>query len=35
MINLLERILRMPRVILTIMVILLGSGLSAYLSLPK
>ena len=35
MINFLERILRMPRVIMTIMVILLGAGLSAYLSLPK
>jgi multidrug efflux pump len=35
MIDFLERLLRMPRVILTIMLILLGSGLSAYLSLPK
>jgi multidrug efflux pump len=35
MIDFLERILRMPRVIMTVMVILLGAGLSAYLSLPK
>lgn len=35
MINLLERILRMPRVVMTIMVILLGAGLSAYVTLPK
>jgi multidrug efflux pump len=35
MINLLERLLRMPRVVMTVMVILLGAGLSAYISLPK
>ncbi|GLQ10203.1 acriflavin resistance protein [Devosia yakushimensis] len=35
MINFLERILRMPRVVLTVMVLLLGAGLSAYLTLPK
>ncbi|WP_108395824.1 efflux RND transporter permease subunit [Devosia submarina] len=35
MIDFLERLLRMPRVILTVMVLLLGAGLSAYLSLPK
>lgn len=35
MINFLERILRMPRVVLTVMVLLLGAGLAAYLTLPK
>jgi len=35
MINFLERLLRMPRVVMTVMVILLGAGLSAYISLPK
>jgi multidrug efflux pump len=35
MIDFLERILRMPRVVLTVMVLLLGAGLSAYVSLPK
>jgi len=35
MIDFIERILRMPRVVLTVMVILLGAGLSAYISLPK
>lgn len=35
MMSLLERILRMPRVVLTVMVVLLGAGLSAYLTLPK
>lgn len=35
MMNLLERILRMPRVVVTIMLILLVAGFSAYMSLPK
>jgi multidrug efflux pump len=35
MMNFLERILRMPRVVLTIMVLLLGAGVLSYLSLPK
>ena len=35
MINFLERVLRMPRVVLTVMVLLLGAGFSAYLTLPK
>ncbi|WP_375449475.1 efflux RND transporter permease subunit [uncultured Devosia sp.] len=35
MINFLEHVLRMPRVVLTVMVVLLGAGLSAYVSLPK
>ncbi|HEY0919336.1 efflux RND transporter permease subunit [Devosia sp.] len=35
MMNLLERILRMPRVVLTIMLILLVAGFGAYVSLPK
>jgi multidrug efflux pump len=35
MLDFIERILRMPRVVLTVMVLLLGAGLSAYISLPK
>ncbi len=35
MMNFLERILRMPRVVLTVMVLLLGAGVAAYVSLPK
>lgn len=35
MINFLERMLRMPRVVLTVMVILLASGFASYLALPK
>jgi len=35
MMNFLETILRMPRVVLTIMVLLLGAGAAAYVSLPK
>jgi multidrug efflux pump len=35
MIDFLERILRMPRVVLTVMVVLLGAGFAAYVSLPK
>jgi multidrug efflux pump len=35
MMNFLERVLRMPRVVLTIMVLLLAAGLSSYLSLPR
>ena len=35
MMNLLERILRMPRAVLTVMVLLLIAGFSAYTSLPK
>lgn len=35
MMNFLERILRMPRVVLTIMGILLFAGVASYLSLPK
>src|SRR5690606_7059189 len=35
MINMLERVLRMPRVVLTIMVLLLGAGFASYLALPK
>ena len=35
MINFIERILRMPRAVLTVMVILLIAGVSAYLTLPK
>jgi multidrug efflux pump len=35
MINFIERILRMPRAVLTVMVILLFAGISAYLTLPK
>ena len=35
MINFIERILRMPRAVLTVMVILLIAGFSAYLTLPK
>ena len=30
-----ERMLRMPRVVLTVMVILLIAGVSAYMTLPK
>ena len=35
MLNLLDRILRMPRVILTVMVLLLVAGFGAYTSLPQ
>jgi multidrug efflux pump len=35
MMNFLERVLRMPRVVLTVMVLLLGAGVAAYVSLPK
>ncbi len=35
MINLLERVLKMPRVVMTVMVLLLGAGFAAYVSLPK
>jgi multidrug efflux pump len=35
MIDFLERILRMPRVVLTVMLVLLGAGFAAYVSLPK
>ena len=35
MMNFLERILRMPRVVLTVMVLLLVAGFGAYVSLPK
>ncbi|SHE37181.1 efflux RND transporter permease subunit [Devosia limi] len=35
MLDLIERILRMPRVVLTIMAILLGAGFMAYNTLPK
>ncbi len=35
MMNFLERILRMPRVVLTIMVLLLGAGVLSYMSLPR
>lgn len=35
MINFIERILRMPRVVITVMVLLLVSGFAAYQSLPK
>jgi multidrug efflux pump len=35
MLDLIERILRMPRVVLTVMVLLLGAGFAAYSSLPK
>lgn len=35
MLDFIERILRMPRVVLTVMVLLLGAGLAAYTSLPK
>ena len=35
MLDFIERILRMPRVVLTIMVIVLGAGTAAYVSMPK
>lgn len=35
MLDFIERILRMPRVVLTVMVLLIGAGLAAYVSLPK
>ena len=35
MMNFLERILRMPRVVLTVMLVLLVAGFGAYMSLPK
>jgi multidrug efflux pump len=35
MLDFIERILRMPRVVLTVMVLLLGAGFMAYTTLPK
>ena len=35
MIDLIERILRMPRAVMTVMVILLVAGVVAYMTLPK
>ncbi|KRA52949.1 efflux RND transporter permease subunit [Devosia sp. Root635] len=35
MVDFIVKILRMPRVVLTVMVIMLGAGISAYVSLPK
>jgi multidrug efflux pump len=35
MLDFIEKILRMPRVVLTIMVIMVAAGVSAYVSLPK
>lgn len=35
MMNVLERVLRMPRVVVTVMVLLLVAGFGAYMSLPK
>lgn len=35
MLDFIERILRMPRVVLTVMVLLLGAGFAAYSTLPK
>jgi multidrug efflux pump len=35
MMNLLERVLRMPRAVMTVMVLLLIAGFGAYMSLPK
>ena len=35
MMNFLERVLRMPRVVLTVMLVLLVAGFGAYMSLPK
>ena len=35
MMNFLERVLRMPRVVVTVMVLLLVAGFGAYMSLPK
>ena len=35
MVNFIERVLLMPRAVLTVMVLLLGSGLASYISLPK
>jgi len=35
MINFLERVLRMPRAVMTVMVLLLVAGFAAYMSLPK
>ncbi|HVY52428.1 MAG TPA: efflux RND transporter permease subunit [Devosia sp.] len=35
MMNFLERVLRMPRVVMTIMVLLLGAGFVSYLALPR
>ena len=35
MMNFLERILRMPRVVMTVMVVLLVGGVLSYMSLPK
>ena len=35
MMNFLERVLRMPRVVLTVMVLLLGAGVLSYISLPR
>ncbi|MDQ7069618.1 MAG: efflux RND transporter permease subunit [Rhodobacterales bacterium] len=35
MVNFIEKILRMPRVVMTVMVLLLGAGFASYVSLPK
>ena len=35
MMNFLERILRMPRVVMTVMVVLLTAGFFSYMSLPR
>ena len=35
MVDFIERILRMPRVVMTLMVLLLGAGAASYISLPK
>ena len=35
MVDFIVKILRMPRVVLTVMVIMLAAGISAYVSLPK
>lgn len=35
MVDFIVKILRMPRVVLTIMVVMLGAGIAAYVSLPK
>ncbi|MBL4811338.1 MAG: efflux RND transporter permease subunit [Rhodobacteraceae bacterium] len=35
MIDFIERMLRMPKVIITVMVLLMGAGFAAYVSLPK
>jgi len=35
MVNFIEKILKMPRVVMTVMILLLGSGFASYVSLPK